>query len=349
MQTLSAIYEPTGSIHDGLPSIHARRAIHLFCSIQRERCVLYYMFLISLINVLLMLAYIVPSFLLCKAKKVTSEHLPSISTLLLYVCSPCLTFVSVTALEYSTQNLINLGLFFLVTLILQAAVMAVIYLIFRKKYNQSKYRILTIGTVMGNVGFFGLPVIRALFPASPEVMTYSAAFVVSMNVLVYTVGVFCLTQNKKYMSVKPALLNPTTIGFAIAIPFFVTGATAYLPDIVMNAVTFVGNMSTPLCMFILGIRLASVSFKKLFARPVVYLTCLSKLIIFPLVSYAAVYFLPLPVTFKASILILSATPCANIILSLAEIHRSETELSANSVLVSTLLCFMTIPLLTLLI
>ncbi len=307
------------------------------------------MFIISLSNVLLMLAYIVPSFLLCKAKKVTSEHLPSLSTILLYVCSPCLTFVSVTALEFSKQNLINLGLFFLVTLILQAAVMAVIFLVFRKRYRESKYRIFTIGTVMGNVGFFGLPVIRALFPDSPEVMTYSAAFVVSMNVLVYTVGVFCLTRDKKYMSIKPALLNPTTVGFAIALPFFVTGATSYLPEMLLNAVTFVGNMSTPLCMFILGIRLASVSLKKLFARPIVYLTCLSKLIIFPLISYAAVYFLPLPLTFKASVLILSATPCANIILSLAEIHRSETELSANCVLVSTLLCFMTIPLLTLLV
>lgn len=296
-----------------------------------------------------MLAYIIPSFLLCKARKVTAEHLPTLSTLLLFVCSPCLTFTSVTALEYSRENLLNMGLFFLVTLVLQAAVMAVIYLIFRKKYKQSQYRIFTIGTVMGNVGFFGLPVIRALFPDSPEVMAYSAAFVVSMNVLVYTVGVFCLTRKTEYISIKPAILNPTTIGFLVALPFFVGGFTSYLPEIVTNAISFVGNMCTPLCMFILGIRLACVDLKKLFIRPFVYLTCLSKLIVFPLVSYAAVYFLPLPVTFKASVLILSATPCANIILSLAEIHKSETELSANSVLLSTLLCFMTIPVLTLLV
>ena len=122
-----------------------------------------------------MLAYIVPAFILCKAKKVKAEHLPSISTILLFICSPCLTFTSVVSLDYSRENLINMMLFFAVTLVLQGAVMGIIYLIFRKRYEQSQYRIFTIGTVMGNVGFFGLPVIRALFPDSPEVMAYSAA------------------------------------------------------------------------------------------------------------------------------------------------------------------------------
>ena len=47
--------------------------------------------------------------------------------------------------------------------------------------------------------------------------------------------------------------------------------------------------------------------------------------------------------------ILAATPCASIILSLAELHGSGgAEFSANCLLMSTLLCFLTIPLFTLL-
>jgi predicted permease len=76
---------------------------------------------------------------------------------------------------------------------------------------------------------------------------------------------------------------------------------------------------------------------------------LFKLLVFPLFCYGAIYFLPLPMPFKASILILAGTPCASIILNLAEIHHSETEISANCVLVSTLLCIVTIPFLTLLV
>jgi predicted permease len=61
-----------------------------------------------------------------------------------------------------------------------------------------------------------------------------------------------------------------------------------------------------------------------------------------------VYFLPFfDNTFKTSILILSAVPCASVILNLAEMHHAEEEIAANCVLVSTLLCFITIPLMTL--
>ena len=74
-----------------------------------------------------------------------------------------------------------------------------------------------------------------------------------------------------------------------------------------------------------------------------------KLILFPLFAYAVVLFLPLPASFKATILVLSSTPGAAITLSLAELHHSETKMAANILILSTVLCFITIPLLTLLI
>ena len=52
-------------------------------------------------------------------------------------------------------------------------------------------------------------------------------------------------------------------------------------------------------------------------------------------------------TFKMSILIFSSVSCASVILNLAEMHHAEEEIAANCVLVSTLLCFITIPVVTL--
>ena len=108
-----------------------------------------------------------------------------------------------------------------------------------------------------------------------------------------------------------------------------------------------GKMTTPLCMLILGIRLGVVDLKKLFVRPIIYLLCFTKMVFFPLFCYLCVRFLPLDYSFKASILILSSVPCASVILNLAEIHHAEEELAANCVLISTLLCFITIPLVSL--
>lgn len=171
--------------------------------------------------------------------------------------------------------------------------------------------------------------------------------ILSMNVLAFTVGVFCLTRERKYMSWKPVLLNPSSLTLFIMLPIFIFGLGQYVPDVLRDSMALLGNMSTPLCMMILGIRLATVSFKKLFLRPMVYVTAIAKLVLFPLFCYAVVWFLPLSEAFRASTVILAATPCASIILNLAEMHRSETELSANSVLLSTLLSVITIPLIVL--
>ena len=305
-------------------------------------------FEIALSNVLLTLFYIVPGYIICKMKKASVDHLSTISSILIYGCSPCLVISSFLKLDFSVSDLYKMGWFFLLTLVLQAAFMGVLFLLFRRRFSDSKYRMLTIASVLGNVGFFGLPIVKALVPGHPEVMCYSIVTVISMNLLVFSVGVFCLTQRKEFMTIRAAVFNPTVFGLVVAFPLYLIGAKNFLPTVLLNGLDLLGTMTTPLCMLILGVRLATVPFKKLFARPLIYLICLCKLVLFPLFSYAAVYFLPFDPAFKASILILCATPCASIILNLAEMHKSETELAANCVLVTTLLCFLTIPVLTLL-
>lgn len=101
-------------------------------------------------------------------------------------------------------------------------------------------------------------------------------------------------------------------------------------------------------MLILGVRLASQPVKDIFKNPTTYLACLMKLLIFPLFAYGLVYFLPVSAGFKACVLILSGTPCAAVILSLGEMHHTGREPASQVLLVSAVLCFLTTPLLRLL-
>lgn len=306
-------------------------------------------FQIALSNVLISLFFAALGFILQKWKKDSQAHLPTLSAVLVYICSPFLIISSFISLPYSVENLTSMLLFFATSFVLQAAFMLILFLFLHKKYGDAKYRIITIGSVLGNVGFFGLPVVKSLFPDEPIVACYSAMYVISMNLLVFTVGVFCLTGEKKYISLRSAILNPSMLGFAIGLPLFIFSAGQYIPEAITSNAELLGRMSTPLCMIILGIRLGSVKFSALFCRPSIYAITLGKLLVYPLFAYLAVYFLPFTAPFKACILILSAAPCASIILNLAEIHEKETELAANYVLITTLLCVVTIPLLALLI
>ncbi|MBR5250797.1 MAG: AEC family transporter [Clostridia bacterium] len=318
-------------------------------------------------NVLTMLAFMLCGYLLTILKKGNVSHAKTLSAVLIYICCPAMILSSWQSMKYTPQNALQTGLFFVVSLVIQLLFFAVMYLILKNKINpkkqtnangdanaqqtqsdDAKYRLLAMGSMIGNVGFFGLPLVSALFPNEPMVACFSCVYVVSMNLLVFTLGVFLLTGDKKHISLKSAILNPSTLAVLFALPFFFFKVT--FPTAILTPIDLLGKMSTPLCMFILGMRLANANKKNLFTRPMVWLGCLLKLVVFPLFVYLLVTFLPFfDATFKASLLVLSATPSAVIILSLAEFHEREQELSANVILLSTLLSVITLPLIILLV
>ena len=299
-------------------------------------------------NVLLMLLYLLPGFFLCKSRKVKPDHLSTPSVILLYVCGPGMFLNALIDLDVSPELTARMGLFILFSLAGETALMLLILLLLgRKRRQEFGLRMLSIASVMGNVGFFGMPVVRALFPGAPEAAVYSCMFNVSLNIVAWTVGVFTLTGEKKYISLKAALINPSVLAAAGGFILYLLKSNTWLPELVHGGFRTLGAMSTPLCMLILGIRLATMDPKKLFTTPLVWLISAGQLIVFPLFCWVLTLPFDLDPVFRGSILILAATPCASILLNLAEIHHNGQELAANCALLSTLLSLITIPLMSL--
>lgn len=296
-------------------------------------------------NVLVTLLYIIPGFICCKTKIAKAEHLSTLSAILVYVCSPCMVVNSFMQIERTPRMLGQIMLFFVVSLAIQTVLTFILYGIFRKKFHDVKYRMLTVSFGLGNAGFFGIPIIKALLPGHPEVACFACVYIVGMNMLTFTIGAYCLTGDKKRMTLKKAFLNPPFISLLVALVLYAVNFSGVMPELLGGALDLLNRTTTPLCMIILGIRLASVSFKKLFTRIYVYIICACKLLIFPFACLAIVYFLPLSPVFKAAMFILGGTPCAAVMLNIAEMYDGETELAANCVLLSTLLCVFTIPIL----
>ena len=306
-------------------------------------------FTVTFSNVLLMLLYLLPGFLLCKCIKVRPEHLSTPSVILLYVCGPGLFLNALISLDVSAEQTARMGLFILFSLAGETALMLLILLLLGKRRKEFSLRMMSIASVMGNVGFFGMPVVRALFPDAPEAAVYSCMFNISLNFVAWTVGVFTLTGEKKYISLRTAFINPSVIAAAVGFVLYLLKAKNWLPELAMGGFRTLGSMSTPLCMLILGIRLATMDPKKLFTTPLIWLISAGKLLVFPLFCWALTLPFGLDPIFRGSILILAATPCASILLNLAEIHHNGQEIAANCALLSTLLSVLTIPLLSLLV
>lgn len=301
------------------------------------------MFTTVLSNVAILLFYMIIGYVLCKVKKATASHAKSMSGLLIYGLSPAMIINSFLQIEYSKDSFHKIADYFIITLILQILFFAVLYLIFHKKYSDAKYRILSVGGVLGNVGFFGMPVISGIFPNEPIVCCYSSINVMSMNLLVFTIGVFLITNDKKHISLKGALFNPTSISILVALPLFIFNIK--VTGVIGDSIALMAKMVTPMCMFILGIRLATEKIKDVFSRGFVYLTCCFKLVLFPLFAYFFVKWLPVDEILKTTVFVLAAAPSGAVIESLSELYECEQGLSANVVLLTTILSIFTMPVL----
>lgn len=300
-------------------------------------------------TVIVMVCYMAIGFCLVKGGLAETSHARSFSGLLMYVLGPCLiisSFLSMGSMGITPDKTGPVWLFFITALAIQVLFFLLMRFVLGKRMEQAKYRIMAIGAAVSNSGFFGLPVLRAAFPDYPIVAAYSSVYTVSLNLVMFTIGVYMLTGDKKHMSLKTALTNPNSIGLYLGVILYYSGIT--LPETLGNGVDLLGKMSTPVCMLILGMRLASMDLKKLFNQPFVYYTIGLKEVVLPLFAYAVVSILGLgdPV-FRACVLILASAPTAAVLLAMAEIHNSEQELAANVVLLASILAVVFVPLISL--
>lgn len=306
-------------------------------------------FLITVGTVAIMLAYAVPGFFFIKSKLIPEGHIPSFARLLLFVCQPCLTVysfqeatkaVNAGVIDQGTLA-VNMLIFLAVTGGIQCAMLFGFNYIFQRKSDDAKHRVCAIATAFGNSGFFGIPVLQTLLRDHPEAVIYSTVFFLCMNVLAWTVASAMITKDKSYISIKKAVLNPATFALIFALPMFIFRYE--LPSEIGSMITLLGKFSTPLCMIILGMRLATVDPKSLFGDRLQYLAVAIKTVGMPLIAFAVVYFLPVSLTIKETAVILCACPVANIVLSFAEMLGQGQKVAANTVLLSTILSIISLP------
>ena len=308
----------------------------------------------TLIMVGIMLAYAVPGYIIIKAKAVKSDHIASFSKLLMYVCQPALTLYSFNKADFSKQLGINLLIFLGIITLVQLLFIGVSYMIFIKKMQYVRYRVTTVATTLSNCSFLGVPLLEAIFPNSPNVAVYSMMYFLSMSLLGWTLVSAIITRDKKYISVKKILINPATLSIVISLPFFFTGfkigfENGELLGQIGNMIDILGKMTTPLCMLVLGMRLATVKVKNLFNNWQQYLAVFVNQVIFPLFTLGILMLFKVDTELRWCMFIMCACPVAAVVQNYAEILGEGQDVAANMVLLGTLSSIVTLPLMALLI
>ena len=298
-------------------------------------------------TVAVMLLCAVPGFLMIKSRLIKSDSISAFAKLLLYVCQPCLLVSALTGVKFSRKTATDLLIVFAVILFSELLMTGIMILVFRKKYAEARFRIYTVASCMGNVGFMGVPVIKALLPNDPEAVAFTAAASLALNVYGWTIASAVISQDKKYISVKKIILNPATVAIIVALPLFLTNTA--LPGALGEQVELIGRFATPLCMVVMGARLACAKFSDIFLKLGNYLTVALKQIIYPLIVLLILKLLPLDYSMKCAVYVIAACPVASMVLNFSELIGKGREEAAGVLLLGTALSCLTLPLMILLI
>ncbi len=304
-------------------------------------------FFVALSTVSIMLLYALPGFLMIKTKLVASNAISAFAKLLMYVCQPALIIYSLSGVEFSVKILKEMGFVFLFVMLLQTGMLMLFFALFKKKRDDVKFRIFNLATTFGNCAFMGIPILEALLPDYPEAIAFSAVFSLALNILGWSLGSAIITNDRKYMSIKKIVLNPAVLALIVAVPLFVTGYK--LPAQLDGMITLLSRMTTPLCMIIMGMRLATESFKQVFGSLSQYGIIAIRQILMPLFALVILLLFPIDANMRAAIYIMVACPVASVILNFAEMLGKGQESAANLVLLGTSLSAITIPLMVLVI
>lgn len=286
-------------------------------------------------------------YLLIKFRVIGESFIPPLAKFVLYASQPMLMvscFQRATLNSGSGRIILEIVL---VSIFLYAFAFGTSCLLFSLEKDREKARVYLVSSMFGNVGFMGIPIIEALMPNNGAALLAVSTVLAVFNLIAFTLGVYIMTGDRKSISVKKALLNPTMIGLYIGMALFL--GDVKIPTVLATPVAMLGNLCIPLSFIILGMRFALINPVTLFTSSRVYLSSLLKLAVLPLVMLLFLALVPVSETTRLVVFITSATPTASVVLMFGEVYRSSAASAGRCILLSTLLSVVTLPLLLLLV
>lgn len=271
-----------------------------------------------------------------------------LGALVMKLTCPALLFVTIARNEIDTGRLKTF--FFLVAAQYIAAVIGgkMLRVYCKKRGWAEKYMaMLEITTATSNNGFIGLPIALMFFGEVGGLYMSSVFFGIHLYIWTYAVRVL-QGDNGESISMKETiqkLMNPNCVMVFMGLLFSLLSWTAFVPDFVMEAMSTLGNISTPLSLIYIGAMAGNEGILGLIHRKDALETALARMILFPVVTTVLVYFLPMDSLVKTICVVSMACPCAAIMPMVLEQYGGfGTEKAADITLLTTFFSMGVLPL-----
>lgn len=279
-------------------------------------------------------------YLLFRGKKITAEGSKALANILIYLSLPAV-IINGFLVDRTGEHLLGI----LWSGAAAAALLLLSILISRLFFRRDA--IASFASSFSNPGFFGIPLIIAFL--GQESVFYVACFIAFLNVGQWTYGVSILTGQpiRQGFQLKKLIRAPFIIAILIGLFLFLTQLRP--PQLLQSCLTTVAGLNTPLSMFTVGVYLAQADIPRMIRRRQLYLVAFSRLLLIPAVSLLLLALLPASLySMKMALLLAISCPVGANVAVYAQLHGKDYAYAVETVVVSTLLSILSIPLVTML-
>lgn len=199
--------------------------------------------------------------------------------------------------------------------------------------------------MFGNTNFFGVPLILSLFNNPTASLNLSQQMIVD-NLFLWSIG---LNLCKRHLGISDlrsqirAMANPTTIALVLGILSLTTGI--HLSGQLQNAVLGLADSTKYLSMIYLGSLLAGLNVGPIIKEKSIYALIVVKMVLLPILFFM-VFKLFFPIQSAQTVATMFALPGMVTVSILVAMHDSDATYAAGIVFITTLLCLVTLPLVT---
>ena len=296
--------------------------------------------LIVVQQVTIMFILIAIGFALAKTRRLAKPTVSQLTTILLWVITPCTivkSFLSLEATPERNRILLWTALAFTVSEVIGAVLARLVV----HKGAPEQRCVLQFAVIFSNCGFMSLPLAQALF--GDEGACVAAVCMVVFNISAWTYGVYLHKKPGEKYKLLRILVNPGVIGFALALPLYLFRIK--LPEILFQPVGMLGALNTPMAMIIIGFYLAQTPFRPVKGDGKLLLISCCRLLAVPLLSFALLKGCRFPAYYIPIIMVPISAPSATNGTLFATLFGNDAAIASRQLSFSTVLSILTLPVL----
>lgn len=293
---------------------------------------------ILLNRVEIMFILIILGFILKKCGFLSDELQKEMSELMLKIITTLAIFSSFVQ-TYSPNK--ARGVLFSIVI---AVVISIIEIVIANiVFGKEKYCVENFSIVCGNVGFFGLPIVMSVL--GNDTGMYAAVVNAFNGVLMWTYGEYILSRDTSTIKVKNALKTTSMVFFLLGLIFFFCQIP--LPTIIKESISSLNSVNAPMCAIMIGASLVSTELKEIKNDLSNLISIIIRLIVVPMIVILLLSFISNDYfEMKLALVIIFSVPNAASTPVFALRHNRDADKAGRLTCICTLLCILTMPLMS---